>query len=546
MAEINLVFCLIFFIFVVEKKRIAMRDSFLYLIIILSVLTSCSEGMPTYHIAMSQCAGGQWREKVNREMLAAQHLYNVNMKVDICDAEDDTQRQIHQIDSLAEAGIDLLVVAPTESAPVAKAIQRVRDRGIPVVFFDRRATTEDYTAFIGGNNVETGRTVGEYVVSLTRGQDKVPAARPLILEVTGAMSTSPAQERHEGFARVMREHPELDYMCCEGDWTSDEACRLAKKQITEGRLPAVVFCHNDGMATGVYKAVVETGKEGLVKIIGIDGLPYEGIEYVQLGHQVGTYVYPTHGEEVVRLAVDILTGRPFKRNNELQGMMVTPENADIIAMSSRELIKQNDHLITIHDKLEANYGLYNTQRKVIIGTVVAIILLVIAVILTGRALWQTRRTLRQRQQLNEEQTIFYTDASRRQLTEIFEEPRDVLKAPRSQDMIFAEHLNEAMRKHMSNPALKMEELGEELGLGRVQLYRRVKSITGLSPVELLRQLRLQRAYALLGSTTKTIGEIAYEVGFGTPAYFSKCFRKQYGKYPSEVRESLQQKCHNGE
>ena len=516
-----------------------MRDSFLYLILLIGLLTSCSEDMPTYHIAMSQCAGGQWREKVNREMLAAQHLYNVNIEVDICNAEDDTQRQIQQIDSLAEAGIDLLVVAPTESAPVAKAIQRVRARGIPVIFFDRRATTDDYTAFIGGNNVETGATVGEYVVGLTRECERLFSRRPFILEVTGAMSTSPAQERHEGFAQVMATHPELDYVCCEGDWTSEEACRLTRKQIEGGRLPDVVFCHNDGMATGVYKAVVETGKEGLIKIIGIDGLPHEGIEYVQLGHQVGTYVYPTHGEEVVRLAVDILTGKTFKRNNELQGMMVTPENADIIALNSRELIKQNDNLITIHDKLESYFGLYNTQRKVIIGTVVAIILLVIAVLLTGRALWQTRRTLRQRQQLNEEQTIFYTDASRRQLTEIFKEPRESLQTPRSQDMIFAEQLNEAMRKHMSNPALRMEELGEELGLGRVQLYRRVKSITGLSPVELLRQLRLQRAYVLLGSTTKTIGEIAYEVGFGTPAYFSKCFRKQYGKYPSEVREGLQ-------
>ena len=516
-----------------------MRDTFLYLIILIGVVTSCSDNMPTYHIAMSQCAGGQWREKVNREMQAAQHLYNVNIQVDIYDAHDDTERQIQQIDSLSSTGIDLLVVAPTESAPVAKAIQRVRKKGIPVVFFDRRATTDDYTAFIGGNNVETGSTVGEYVVRLTQEEKGRASRRPLIQEVTGAMSTSPAQERHEGFARVMSSHPELDYECCEGDWTSDEACRLTKQLIAAGRVPDIVFCHNDGMATGVYKAVVESGKEGLIKIIGIDGLPYEGIEYVQLGHQVGTYVYPTHGEEIVKLAVDILTGKPFDRHTELQGMMVTPENADIIAQTSRELIKQNDHLITIHDKLEAYYGLYNTQRKVIMGTVVAIVILIIAMLLTCRALLQTRRTLRQRQQLNEEQTIFYTDASRRQLLEIFEPPRGEQPSPRSQDMIFAEQLNEAMRKHISNPSLKMDELGEELGLGRVQLYRRVKSITGLSPVELLRQLRLQRAYALLGTTTKTIGEIAYEVGFGTPAYFSKCFRKQYGKYPSEVREGLQ-------
>ena len=88
---------------------------------------------------------------------------------------------------------------------------------------------------------------------------------------------------------------------------------------------------------------------------------------------------------------------------------------------------------------------------------------------------------------------------------------------------------------MSNPNLKMEELGDMVGLSRVQLYRKVKALTGLSPVELLRQMRLQQGYLLLSSTTKTVQEIAYEVGFGTPGYFSKCFKQQYGKYPTELR-----------
>ena len=154
-----------------------------------------------------------------------------------------------------------------------------------------------------------------------------------------------------------------------------------------------------------------------------------------------------------------------------------------------------------------------------------------------RAWLQTRRTIRQRQTMNEEQTLFYTDPSARRLHDIFDKPEDDLPPPRSQDVLFAEQLNEAIRKHMSNPNLKMEELGEELGLGRVQLYRKVKAITGQTPVELLRQMRLQRAYALLGSTTKTVAEIAFEVGFNTPGYFSKCFKEQYGKLPMELRET---------
>ena len=299
------------------------------------------------------------------------------------------------------------------------------------------------------------------------------------------------------------------------------------------------------MATGVYKAVVEKKVEGKIKILGIDGLPGEGIEYVQFGHQVGSYIYPTHGEKIVRLALDILTGKYYERENILQGMMITPENVNLVDLNSRELMKQNHDLIIIQDKLEDSLKLYNTEHKFLIASIVGMILLAIAAILAMYAFWQSRKTLRERQSMNEEQTLFYTDASNRKLHELFIIPEEQLPQPRSQDMIFAEQLNETIRKNMSNPEtirknmsnpnLKMEDLGEEMGLSRVQLYRKVKAITGLTPVELLRQMRLQKAYSLLTSTTKTISEIAYEVGFGTPGYFSNCFKKQFGKYPTDLR-----------
>ena len=248
------------------------------------------------------------------------------------------------------------------------------------------------------------------------------------------------------------------------------------------------------MATGVYKAVVEQNVEGRIKILGIDGMPGEGLEYVKLGHQVGTYYYPTHGEKIIRLALDILTGKPYERENPLLGFVVTPDNVDLVITEAAELMKQNDDLVTIHDKLENSMVLYNTQHKVLVGSVVCIVVLVVAIIMILFAWWVTRRNIRKRQSMNVEQTLFYTDASNRRLHEIFVTPVEEMPAPKSQDMLFAEQLNEAIRKNMSNPNLKMDDLGEEMGLSRVQLYRKVKSITGQTPVELLRQMRLQQAY----------------------------------------------------
>lgn len=507
--------------------------SLFYLLTAVVLLTACAEEK-AYKIGVSQCSAGQWREKVNNEMLAAQHLYDENADVVIACAYDDTERQIRQIDSLVESGIDLLVVAPNEEAPVADAISRVRKRGIPVICFDRRVGDDNYTAFIGGSNVEAGHAIGINAVDVAKGMT-AHGYRPLVLEITATMSSSPAKERHQGFSEAMKGHDELDYIWRSSDWSSEGAYHIAKEQIETGHLPDIVFCHNDGMATGVYKAVVETHTEGKVKIMGIDGMPGEGLEYVEFGHQIASYVYPTGGAEIVRLALDILTGKPYKQENTLQGILVVRENVWPIATTTKELMKQQKDLITVQDKLEDSLVLYNTQHKVLIGSMVTILVLVVAIVLMLLAYWTRKKTIRKRQAMNEEETLFYTDASNRRLHQAFITPEETLPAPKSQDMLFAEQLNEAIMKNMSNPNLKMDDLGEKMGLGRVQLYRKVKTITGQTPVELLRQMRLQRAYALLGNTTKTVSEIAFEVGFNTPGYFSKCFKEQYGKLPGELR-----------
>lgn len=513
-------------------KNKAMQRTFLYLIIIIAaILTGCSESQKAYKIAVSQCSQGPWREKVNQEMLAAQHLYEQDVKVTIVESYDDTELQKRQIDSLANCDIDLLVVAPNQAEPLVEAIAKVRAKGIPVIFFDRKADTEDYTAFIGGDNVDAGRAMGNYAVSLA----KEPGSRNRVLEVTATMTTSPAQERHEGFESVMKAHSELAYTCVMSDWSTEAAYKVVKQQLAQGKQPDIIFCHSDFMADGAYKAVKEAKLRDKVSILGIDGRLDEGIAYVQKGSEDGSYVYPTHGEKIVRLALDILTGQPYERDNFLPGMIVTPENANLEALNSKELMEQNHDLITIHDKLENYFGLYNAQRRMLIACLVAIVLLIAGILMMWRAYIQTRKAIRQRQELNVEETLFYTNANSRKLRQVFDTPEEEIPAPRSQDTIFAETLNEVIRKHMSNPNLKMEELGEEIGLSRVQLYRKVKAITGQSPVELLRQMRLQRGYVLLTTTNKTVNEIAYEVGFGTPGYFSKCFRQQYGKYPTDLR-----------
>ena len=126
--------------------------------------------------------------------------------------------------------------------------------------------------------------------------------------------------------------------------------------------------------------------------------------------------------------------------------------------------------------------------------------------------------------------------SRQKLRHLFDgrekEEETTLSTP---DRNFMTSLKKAIDSRMADSNLKMDDLGAAMGMSRVQLYRKVKALTGLSPVELLREVRLQRAHKLLQTTDLTVAQVAYEVGFATPGYFSSCFKKQFGKYPTDVK-----------
>ena len=100
---------------------------------------------------------------------------------------------------------------------------------------------------------------------------------------------------------------------------------------------------------------------------------------------------------------------------------------------------------------------------------------------------------------------------------------------------FLKQLHDIIQANLSNCDFSVEDIGQEIGLSRVQLYRKVKAMTGASVVELLRKARLAKAKRLLESRSKSVSEVAYEVGFSTPSYFSKCFKEEFGMLPGEVK-----------
>ena len=83
--------------------------------------------------------------------------------------------------------------------------------------------------------------------------------------------------------------------------------------------------------------------------------------------------------------------------------------------------------------------------------------------------------------------------------------------------------------------MSVEDIGKEMGMSRVQLYRKMKSLTNYSPNELIRITRLKKAYSMLSALDITVSEVAYKVGFSSPSYFAKCYKDYIGESPASHR-----------
>jgi AraC-like DNA-binding protein len=109
----------------------------------------------------------------------------------------------------------------------------------------------------------------------------------------------------------------------------------------------------------------------------------------------------------------------------------------------------------------------------------------------------------------------------------------------SSDEKFIRQALDLVEKNMANPGFSVEEMSRELFISRVALYKRLLALTGKTPIEFIRSVRLKRAAQLLEKSQHTVSEIAYEVGFNNPKYFSRYFKEEFGVLPSAWQKNEQ-------
>ena len=501
-------------------------------------LAGCAREKPRYVIGVSQCSEDIWREKQNAELRMGAYLQD-NVELRFAAAYDSDERQVQQIDSLVATGIDLLIVAPNQVQTISPAIDRAFDKGIPVIVFERKTNSQKYTAFISADNYEMGRVMGRYIASQLHGKGHV-------LEVMGLKGSSPAIERHNGFTDALKDYPGIEIVdTLQGDWTEESAYNAMKQWLERGERNAegidYVFGQNDRMAMGARRAMQEVttplalwrGAGGEAsRFCGIDGLPGEdgGIRLVRDSILDASYIYPTHGDKIIERAIDILEGKPYEKETHLMSALVTRDNARVLLMQNEEIMHQSDYLDQLHHRADNYLQELGTQRA-ITGLACAFILLLLIVFVLFYMYHLSKVRLRHERVVNNLWNMETPQQAQPQPLPVSE------GSEYSQDEVpvFITRFKEAVEARLDDSDVSVEDLAADMNLSRVQLYRKVKAITGSSPVELLRTARLNRGYQLLLTTDLSISEVAYQVGFTAPSYFTKCFKEEFGLLPGDLK-----------
>lgn len=375
----------------------------LYILFFTLLFSACSDNnTKKYVIGVSQCSEDIWRDKLNDELVMSTYQHD-NVSLKFASANDNDKLQKQQIEQFIKEGVNLLIVSPNQIHTISSVVDKAYDAGIPVILFDRKTDSKKYTAFIGADNYEAGHEMGLFIAHQLGGKGNV-------VEIGGLKGSSPAIERDRGFTEALKAYPDIKIVGrYYTDWQEERGTAVMDSILAEGMKIDYVFGQNDRIAAGARKLAMQRGEKA-IKFVGIDALPVAGggMEDVRDGRLVASYIYPTRGDLVMQLALNILEKKPFHRDNYLKGTLVTIDNANALLLQNEEIMKQTARLQSLHGKVDNYLAQYNHQ-KVYFLLFSIIVILVIGILVYAYRSIVTRHRI-------EEETItaklqFFTNIS---------------------------------------------------------------------------------------------------------------------------------------
>ena len=399
-------------------------------------MAACRQDAPRFRIGVAQCSDDSWRHKMNDEILREAMFYD-GVSVEIRSAGDDNRKQAEDVHYFIDKGVDLLIISANEAAPMTPIVEEAYQKGIPVVLVDRKILSDKYTAYIGADNYEIGRAVGNYIASSLKGKGNV-------VELTGLGGSTPAMERHQGFMAAISNFPDVKLIDkADAAWERGPAEVAMDSMLRRHPKIDAVYAHNDRIAPGAYQAAKKVGRDKEMMFVGIDALPGKGngLELVLDSVLDATFIYPTNGDKVLQLAMNILEKKPYPRETVMNTAVVDRTNAHVMQLQTTHISELDQKIETLNGRIGGYLSRVATQQVVMYGGLV-ILLLVAGLLLV------VYKSLRSKNRLNKE-----LSEQKRQLEEQrdkleeqrdkLEEQRDKLEEQRDQLIQLSHQLEEA-------------------------------------------------------------------------------------------------------
>lgn len=462
------------------------------------ILMSCTQKHTRYRIGVSQCSDDEWRHKMNNEIVREALFYD-GVEVEIRTAKDNNRNQIADIKYFIDKKVDLLIVAPNEAAAITPVVEKAYRQGIPVVVIDRKILSDKYTAFVGADNYEIGKDVGQYILNRLHGKGKV-------LEITGLEGSTPAMERHKGLTDVLKEEPGIEITASvDGAWLQSVAGEKMDSVFQTNKNIDLVFAQNDRMAIGAYLSARQQQLEKEMLFVGIDALPGKeyGVEQIINGVLDATFIYPTGGGKVVQVAMDILEKRPYERDTKLSTALVDKTNARVMQLQTDHITEQDGKIERLNNQVNEYLSRYSAQTMFLYACLIILLLFAALLAIIVRAYWTKNRMnmelSRQKKKLEEQRDqlislskqleeathaklVFFTNVShdfRTPLTLVADPVEQLLEdkalTPRQQSLLKVVHKNVHILLRLVNQILDFRKYeNDKLELVRANMNLRVQ------------------------------------------------------------------------
>ena len=462
------------------------------------ILMSCTQKHTRYRIGVSQCSDDEWRHKMNNEIVREALFYD-GVEVEIRTAKENNRNQIADIKYFIDKKVDLLIVAPNEAAAITPVVEKAYRQGIPVVVIDRKILSDKYTAFVGADNYEIGKDVGQYILNRLHGKGKV-------LEITGLEGSTPAMERHKGLTDVLKEEPGIEITASvDGAWLQSVAGEKMDSVFQTNKNIDLVFAQNDRMAIGAYLSARQQQLEKEMLFVGIDALPGKeyGVEQIINGVLDATFIYPTGGDKVVQVAMDILEKRPYERDTKLSTALVDKTNARVMQLQTDHITEQDGKIERLNNQVNEYLSRYSAQTMFLYACLIILLLFAALLAIIVRAYWTKNRMnmelSRQKKKLEEQRDqlislskqleeathaklVFFTNVShdfRTPLTLVADPVEQLLEdkalTPRQQSLLKVVHKNVHILLRLVNQILDFRKYeNDKLELVRANMNLRVQ------------------------------------------------------------------------